>query len=301
MTEPFRFAVQAAPAENWPELAREVEALGYHALLLPDHQGRGGVLTGMAIAGAVTTSLVVGSLVLAVDFRQPVVLAQELATLDVALGGRLEIGLGAGWMTRDYRRVGVPMTGARERIDRLAEFVAAFCAVWDGTGTYSGRYYRFEDAVLEPRPGGPRPRLVLGGGGTRMLNLAARLADIVNLGASMSAGRRDAVLGDSAGIAAFDRRAELVRSQDRPMLVQCLAYETKVTEDAVGYADRHVCASFGMAPVDVLASPLALLGTVEEICDRLVAHRDRLGISYWVVKRAAMREFAPVVARLSGR
>lgn len=304
---PFSFAVQAAPAkhaQDWAGLARKAEELGYRALLVPDHQGSGGPLTAMAVAAAVTTTLKIGSLVLAVDFHNPVVLGQELVTLAAMHPGRLEVGLGAGWMIRDYRRTGVPMQPAKDRIQTLAEFVTLLRELWQGgpvTGV-AGRY-RPEGAIGAPQPPESAPCIVLGGGGRRMLRLAAEQASIVNLGASMSAGSRTATLGDGARLEAFDRRAAWVREAaggGKLPELQCLAYETHIVAQAREYAEKNVCDSFGLAPSEVLASPLALVGTAAETGDKLLALRARLGVSYWVIKSSAMDDFAPVVARLSG-
>lgn len=286
-------------------MARDAEQLGYRALLLPDHQGSGGTIVGMAVAGDSTTTLRVGTLMLAIDFQHPVVLAQELATLDVMLGGRLEIGLGAGWMRRDYFRTGVAMDGAFARIERLREFVCVLRELWSGEPVHrDGPIYRFEGAVLTPRPGGGSS-FALGGGGRRMLEVAAELADIVNVSATMSAGSKDAPLGRSASVEAFDQRrgwidATCDRLGRRPVL-QCLAYETHVTELARDDIERAVATSFGVPVEDVVGSPLALIGTVDELCDKLQRLRERLSITYWVVKSPAMYDFAPVVERLAGR
>lgn len=301
----FTFAVQAAPARNvsaWPRLARDAEELGYRALLVPDHIGSGGPISGMAVAGAATTSLAVGPLVMGIDFHHPVVLAQELLTLDGLLGGRLEIGLGAGWMRRDYERAGITMAPARERIERLEEFVDAFLGVWTG-GDHHGPHYRFPGAGIAPAASRTKPTIVLGGGGPRMLKLAARQADIVNLGAPMSAGRKDAPLGQSATHEAFLTRistvAESAERQGRWPRLQCLAYETCVTADATGFA-HGLQDGFGLPVEEILRSPLTLIGTVDELCAKIQSCREQLGISYWVVKSPVMYDFAPVVARLAG-
>ena len=306
-SRPFSFAVQAAPAKHfrdWVSIARKAEDLGYRALLVPDHQGSGGPITGMAIAGASTTSLNVGSLVIAVDFHNPVVLIQELMTLDTLLDGRLEVGLGAGWMARDYERTGTSMASATRRIDDLGEFVNLLLAMWTGEPTiHTGARYRCKDAVGAPRPNSD-PCLVLGGGGRRMVELAAERASIVNLGASMAAGSKTAPLGAGGRLEAFSRRVDCVRkvAARRGFLpeLQCLVYETCITTAAHDYVRRHVCNGFGLAPDDVLKSPLALVGTTDEVCEKLRALRAQLGISYWVVKSPVMEEFAPVVARLLG-
>lgn len=292
---PFSFAVQAAPAKHadrWAGLARQAERLGYRALVVPDHQGSGGPITAMSIAGAHTSTLRVGPLVMCADFHNPAVLGQELMTLDALLGGRVELGLGAGWMISDYTRTGIPMAGASARLGRLREFVTALRELWTG-------------GTAAPPPVSASPCLVLGGGGRRMLEFAAEQADIVNLGAPMASGRKEAILGSDALLSAFERRVAWVAaaSRSRPSApqLQCLAFVTHVADDPAGYAERHVSAGFGLPVADILASPLTLIGTIDEICDKLERLREHLGISYWVVKSPAMDEFAPVVARLAGR
>lgn len=285
----FTFAVQAAPARHgagWARLARDAEELGYGALLVPHHEGNGGPVAAVAAAGAATTSLRIGTLMLAVDFYNPAVLTEELRTLEALFGDRLEIGLGAGWLRRDYERTGVRMDAPGDRIRRLGAFVAAL----EATRTDAG---------------GPGGKLVLGGGGRRMVELAAAHADIVSLGAPMAAGTKEAVLGEAAGLDAFVRRAgwvaEVARRLGRRPRLQCLAYHACVTADARGHVEARLRDGFGLPAGDILASPLALVGTVDELCLELEQHRKRLGISYWVVKAPVMYDFAPVVAQLSGR
>jgi alkanesulfonate monooxygenase SsuD/methylene tetrahydromethanopterin reductase-like flavin-dependent oxidoreductase (luciferase family) len=166
-------------------------------------------------------------------------------TLAALLDGRIEFGLGAGWMVRDYERTGTVMAPAGERIEALRGFVALFFDLWQGGPvTRSNHRYSFSGAVGAPRPEGTGPCLVLGGGGRRMLQLAAELASIVNVGASMASGSRSSPLGAGARLEAFERRVNWVRdiAQRRGVLpeLQCLAYETCVTAHARRYAERHV-------------------------------------------------------------
>lgn len=304
---PFSFAVQASPAVHaagWERLAQVSEDLGYRALLVPDHIGSGGPLVGTTLAGAATTTLRVGPLVLCVDFRNPVLLAEELVTLDAALSGRLEVGLGAGWLARDYRRAGVPMAPAGVRIDRLCEFVEVLTKAWAvDPFDHAGANYELEGAVVAPAPHSAQPKLVLGGGGDRMLTLAAERADIVNVSASMHGGG-SAPLGHSASGQRFARRAELIadRAAGRGFWpeLQCLVFECTVTSDAGSVARRHVD-EFGLPVDEVLRTPLTLLGTVDELCRKLETCREQFGISYWVVKSEVLHDFAPVVRRMSGR
>lgn len=306
---PFRFGVLAGPATSLDSLCRDArlaEELGYSSFLLPDHLGpEWGPLVALAVVAQHTERLAVGPLVLAVDLRQPVVLYKELATLAQLAPRRLEIGLGAGWYRDDFTRSGVAMSPPSERIERLDEAVTVLRALWsEGRATRHGRYYDVRDARGEPRPPDPGAvRWTIGGGGRRILEVAARHADIVSVSARLSSGGRDASFGASATAAEFERRTDRIRdlTADRPTApeLQTLAFVTAVVEDGRRYASRVVSPMFGLPPAEALASPLALVGTVDEICERLSAHRDRLGITYWVVNAAAMTSFAGVVERLT--
>lgn len=300
---PFAFAVSASPArapDRWADEARRAEDLGYQALLVPDHLASGGPLAATAVAGAATTSLRVGPLVMAVDFQHPIGLAREAITLDVLLRGRLELGLGAGWRPADYEGMGMKMPPAADRVERLRAVAARLRDVWhqswadnapDGTG-------------LGPRPHRAAVTLVLGGGGRRVLEVAVEHADVVNVSASMAGAPSGAPLGATACEVAFARRLEWIVQRadrlDRWPVLQCLVFETSVTAHAGRFAAERVCPGFGLPVDEVLRSPLTLIGTVDELCEKLHACRASLGISYWVVKSAAMEPFAPVVERLAG-
>jgi probable F420-dependent oxidoreductase len=304
----FSFAVQATPAkigDDWAALAQRAEQLGYRALLLPDHVGSGGPITAMAFAGAVTTTLRVGTLMMAIDFRNPVTMSEELVTLDRLTSGRTEIGLGAGWMVRDYERAGVPMLSSEERIDKLEEVVGLVRDLWAHRRIeHESARFVLRGPQVGPTPSRPSPLIVLGGGSPRMLRLAARTADIVSVSASMSVGRATAPLGSSALFASFERRVAAIGATaadaGRTPEIQCLAFTTRVTDRAREYVEAYVCESFGLPADDVMRSPLALVGTVDEIAEKIATCRERLGISYWVMKADAMDDLAPVIAALSG-
>src|SRR3954466_10169006 len=184
---PFRFGVQVtgpADAAGWVEQARRVEALGYSILTLPDHfTSQLAPLPALAVAAAVTTTLRVGALVHANDYKHPVVLAKELATLDVLSGGRVEIGLGAGWYEPDYRAAGLPFDPPGTRVARLVEGIAVLkAALAGGPCSFAGAHYTVAGYEGWPVPvQRPHPPLLLGGGGRRVLTLAAREADIVGI------------------------------------------------------------------------------------------------------------------------
>src|SRR5271156_6361019 len=154
---PFRFGVQAAVAPTmsaWRDQARMAESLGYSALYVSDHlDAQFGALVALTVAAEATSTLHVGSFVLNNDLRHPVVLAKEIATLGLAAEGRVEVGLGAGWLRSDYEQAGIEFDEPAVRVDRLAESLTVMKTLWsEGKTTSAGRYYTVRDAHCDPRP-----------------------------------------------------------------------------------------------------------------------------------------------------
>src|SRR3954452_5801741 len=178
----LRFGIQTNKADSgpaWAELARKVEGLGYSSLFLPDHFGdQLAPLPAMMAAAAATTTLRVGALVFDNDYKHPVVLAKELATIDRLSGGRVEIGLGAGWMRTDYEQSGIPYDAPSVRVDRFEEGLAIIAGLMGADPvTFSGTHYQVDGMVGLPRPiQSPRPPILIGGGMKRMLTIAGRQA-----------------------------------------------------------------------------------------------------------------------------
>ncbi|MEU4181120.1 TIGR03621 family F420-dependent LLM class oxidoreductase [Streptomyces sp. NPDC026589] len=306
---PFRFGVLAGGAptpDAWRALARRVEDIGYCSLLFPDHLGNDwGPFTALTVAAEHTTALTLGTLVQAVDLRQPVVQYKELATLDLISGGRTEIGLGAGWFGQDFTRAGITMDPPATRIERLAEAAVILRELWTkGSCTFDGRHFSVAQAVGEPRPVKGDPLITMGGGGRLMLRTAARHADIVNLSASQAAGTKGSSFGATATAEHFDERARWIRTwtADRPAPpeLQCLVFAAAITPDASRYAAGVLRRMFGLPAEQALRSPLALVGTVDEVCALLIERRERFGISYWVLDSRHAEQFAPVVESLVG-
>ena len=304
----FRFAVQherspSGPA--WIESARRVESLGYRTVQIMDHFGdQLAPVPAMAAAAVCTETQRIGSLVLNNDYRHPVVAAKELATLDVLSGGRLEVGLGAGWMISDYEESGIPHDRAGIRVDRLEEALAVYKGLWgDGPLTHEGEYYRITDHDLLPKPvQRPHPPILIGGGGRRVLSIAAREADIVGInpnlkGGTMASGAKDATAD------AVDIKIEIVREAagDRwaDIELHLLAFGSVVTDDRDATSE-FLADRLRLTVDQVRESPYLLVGTTEQIADELRAHRDRWGFSYVTVLGSVMDAFAPVVAELSG-
>ena len=307
---PFRFGVQLsgpADARGWVEQVRKIEDLGYVTATMPDHfTDQLAPMPALSMAAAATTSLRVGALVFDNDYKHPVVLAKELASLDVLSDGRVEIGLGAGWMESDYRASGIAYDRPGVRIDRFEEAVAVIKGVMgDGAFSFAGRHYSIIDYDGEPKPvQRPHPPLLIGGGGRRLLSCAAREADIVGINGTLTAG----VVGPEAVSTmtreAVDERIALVREAAGPRIdeieLNVRVFLVNVTDDRAGVL-AAVAGMFGVAEDMVAASPFALVGSTSMMVEELLRRREELGFSYIIVGPDDVEPFAPVVAELAGK
>jgi probable F420-dependent oxidoreductase len=310
MTKPFRFGVQCGgdhDRASWEQLAHKIEALGYATLYLPDHflDTQMAPLVGMAVAAEATKTLRVGALVFDNDYKHPAVLAKEIATLDRLSDGRVVLGIGAGWMKTDYDAIGVPYDPAGVRIDRLEEGLAVIKGAWGaGPFSFAGTHYTITDYNGIPKPTQqPHPPILVGGGGPRVLRLAGREADIVGINPNLRAG---AVTNDAAtnSVAEMvDQKVEWIRegagARFDDLELQIRFFFAAITDDRQGLAEA-AAPGFGLDPEAALESGIACIGTIDEICDQLVARRERWGVSYIVIGDDIFEAFAPVVDRLAG-
>ena len=305
----FRFGVEMKePFErrSWADSARELEALGYSTLFVPDHFHSGlGPIAAMATAAAATTTLKVAPLVMACDFRHPTVLAKELATIDMLSNGRLEVGLGAGYNPLDYSRSGIRMDPPGVRVARLIEYTRVLRALFaGGTIDFAGEHYHLEQIDGVPAPatlGGPP--ILIAGGGPRLLRFAAAEADIVGVNPTTAAGRDNPATMRDALPGSIDAKTALLREAagDRWESLELNAWISVAA--ITDHARTRVAglASFAGADVyDVLASPTVLVGTHAEVVHRLHERRERWGYSYIALQGTQAHEFAPVVAELAG-
>jgi probable F420-dependent oxidoreductase len=310
MTKSMRFGVITSRADDgprWRARARRAEDLGYSSLVMPDHfQDQWAPLVALTVAAEATTDLRVGTLVFANDYRHPVVLAKELATLDRASEGRLEVGLGAGWKRTDYDEAGLAYDRPGVRIERMGEALDVMRALWSSADPvrFDGAHYGVDGAVGTPRPWRPAgPPVCIGGGGQRILSLAARVADVVSLNATLRAGELGADAASSATPRAFDEKVGWVRDAAGPRFdaieLQCHCPFVMVTDDRDDIAAR-MAGAFGLTPEEAVGVPLVLLGTVDQLCETIEERRARYGFTYWIVPDDAMEAMAPVVARLAG-
>jgi probable F420-dependent oxidoreductase len=308
----FRFAAQLSKgpegtARSWAEQARRVEDLGYSALLMPDHFGdQLAPVPALAAVAAATTTLRLGSLVFGNDYRHPVVLAKEAATLDVLSEGRFELSLGAGWMKTDYEEAGLTYDTPRVRVDRFEEAVQVVQGLLrtDGPFSFSGHHYQVHQHALLPRPvQQPGPPLIVGGGGRRVLSIAARLADIVSINVNLRAGTGGAETAPNASPertrekVAWVKEAAGARFAD--LELNALIGFVMITDDAAGVAGA-MAPHFGISTDDALHIPLALLGTLDEMIEELQWRREEYGISYWSIESDSWEALGPVVSKLAG-
>jgi probable F420-dependent oxidoreductase len=305
----FRFGVQVSKetsAKGWAELARRTEAAGYEVLTMPDHfTDQLAPIPALMAAASATTTLRVGALVFDNDYKHPVVLAKELATIDLLSEGRLEIGLGAGWMISDYEEAGIPYDSPKVRIDRFIEGVAVIRgAMAEGAFSFSGDHYTITNYNGQPKPMQARPPLLIGGGGKRVLSYAAREADIIGINGTMTAG----VVGPEAlstmTAESVDEKVAIVaaagahRINDIEMNIR--TFFVKVTNDRAATVDG-ISSMFGVSKDMIDASPFALIGSVEECIEQLLERRERWGFSYTIVGAENIDECAPIVAALRGK
>ena len=306
----LRFAVQlvgAPDAPAWAALARRAEEIGFDVVSLPDHLGEQfAPLPALTAAACATTRLRLSMFVLANDMRHPGVLAKEVATLDVLSGGRVELGLGAGWDQAEYAALGVPFDRPSVRIARLEEAVTAIRSLLAGeTVSAQGEHYQLQGLSVRPRPvqAGGVP-IVLGGGGRKMLSLAGRLGDVVSVAAENNGRSDPSILGPGITRAVVEDQIGWVRDAAGERF-DSLELNLRVRMAAIG-VDREAEARTGAEGMncsvdDLLGSPFCLLGRADEVADQLLRTRDELGISYFTVSQRHMEQMAPVVARLGGR
>lgn len=318
---PFRFGVAAGrtpeSATAWREFARKAEDLGYSTLLIGDHMGAAmAPLPALLSAANATSRLRVSPQVIANDFRNPAMLAKEVATIDFLTDGRFELGIGTGWPAgspageRDYRQLGIPLKQAGPRVTKLAEaiqIIKAFLSS-DQPVTFIGKYYQIQDLIPLPRPvQKPRPPIMLAGAGPRILKLAAREVDIINLAP------RPPILGrtgagsqgfglEMADTIAIVREAAGERYQEIELCVFANnpnSGNPSVTNDPDPLIDK-LAAELRTTREATLAMPATLIGSVDALIDRIQADRERYDISYRLVPGYAIDDFAPIVARVTG-
>ena len=284
--------------------------LGFTTFQVSDHFDRSPMapLVSLAAVATAVDDIRVGTLVLANDFRHPAVLAKELATLDLISEGRLEVGLGAGWMTADYAASGIPLERPGLRIDRLSQSVSILDSVLraDGPVTLEGEHYRVAGLSSVPPPvQRPRPPLLIGGGGRRILTLAAQVADIVSINLSVQEGTVGPQASRSSVAEASDEKLAWVRTAAGPRMesleLHLLAYWACITDEPKSEAERQIAVrGLSLTPDELLRSPHCLIGPVEDLVERMHRLRERWQVNYVTFYGEDADEMAPLIARVAG-
>ncbi len=307
-SKPFRFGVNtwaASSSREWIEKARRIEALGYSTLFMPDHLADTlSPFSALAIAAQAAPTLRVGPFVLNNDLRHPVVVAHEVATLDLLTGGRVELGLGAGYADEEYRQAGFRFERGRVRVARLAESVSIIKRLLSGeTVSFTGDHYTIAGHRVETLPvQRPRPPILIGGNGRELLTLAAREADIVSFtGATFPPGGRPVQLSGFAENDFVERIGWVRSAAGQPLPEMNILVQHVVVEETPRKAAEVLASHFPrLTPNVALESPFVLLGPLEHLVETLEARRERWGLNYVVIFERALADFAPVVARLAG-
>ncbi|GAA3169871.1 MULTISPECIES: TIGR03621 family F420-dependent LLM class oxidoreductase [Streptomyces] len=295
MSRPFRFGLNIlnlGTGAAWRRTCRRAEELGYDVLLVPDHLGRPAPFPALVTAAEVTSRPRVGTFVLNAGFTNPALLAREVATTDALTGGRLELGLGTGYVRAEHETAGLPWGSPGARVDHLTRTV-------EELGRLLG------DPEVTPQPAQqPGPPLLIGGNGPRMLRLAAAHAQITAFsGVRQAAGRTEGTLelmsaeevADSvARYAGYEEAAGRTTLAERNILVQRVV----VTDDRRAAARELAAEGLGLDAKQLLEAPTLLIGTPAEMADQLRERRERFGFSYITVLDPVMEAFAPVIAEM---
>ena len=314
---PFRFGLQAARVndpQQWLALARCAEDSGYACFMVPDHLGRLSTFPALMAAAAATRTIKLATYVLNQDFRPPAVLAQEATAVQLLTGGRLELGIGAGWAIHEYVQAGLRYDGAAVRVARFAEYLEIVKGLLNAATPYSfaGEFFTIQEYAPLPKHATPPPILV-GGGSPRILATAGRLADIISI--STRASRDGRVDMPNIRLAAVEQKLRSIQEAAGERFDQIelnmTVRDIRITDDRAATArqllNEWAAGSRMLANVDqltvedVLDSPHVVIGTVEQIVEQLEIARERWGIAYLEVSSTDAEASAPVMERLNGR
>lgn len=318
MQRPFRFGVlceEMGTREAWLAKVSRVEELGYDTLLLRDHFMPGpfgdqfAPLSALMAAAMVSNTLRIGTMVFDNDYRHPVVLGKEVATLDVLSGGRFEFGLGAGWMGSEYEQAGMAFDSPGTRIERFEEALRIFKGLFaDEPLTFAGKHYTIRGINSFPKPlQRPHPPILIGAGGRRMLSLAGREADIIGiLAGPLNAGAPTVNNPAAFTVESLAQKIAWIREAAGERFTQL---ELSVITTPVFTSNRsrgaeqvaQTRAWSGVSVEEILQMPTIFIGTVEQVAEQMLERRERFGISYYMTLDHMMEAYAPLVERLSGR
>ncbi|GAA2497259.1 TIGR03621 family F420-dependent LLM class oxidoreductase [Actinocorallia cavernae] len=289
MTRPFRFGINMltpASAAEWRAKCRRAEELGYDVILVPDHLGWVAPFPALVAAAQATERARVGTLVLNAGFYNPTLLAREVATTDALTGGRLELGLGTGYVREEHDAAGLPFGSAGERVDHLR------CTVEELARLLGSEEY-------QPRPEQARVPLLIGGNGDRMLRLTAEHADIAAFSGARTGSTRslEPLTADELD-ERVARYREFAAGRAEPAELNLLIQQVAVTDDPDTALKSVLERQPHLTLEAALALPIMLVGPLEDVVAKIRAQRERYGFTNLTVLEPQMEAFAPVIERL---
>ena len=313
----FRFGVideSSITREEWVPKAQRVEQLGYSTFLIRDHFIQGDFnhqlapIPALMAAADATKTLRVGSLVFANDYRHPVMLAKEAATLDVLSQGRFELGIGAGWLGSEYEQTGIPFDPPGTRVERMQEALHILKGAFaDEPLTFAGKHYTITHLESFPKPSQkPHPPLLIGAGSKRMLSIAAREADIKGI-------LPKALTNGTISEDPTERFAEIIAQKvewirqaagehfDEIELSMVVFIELTCNPHQRAEQIAHERGWSDITAEQVLEMPSMLIGSIDQITEKIQTLREKYAFSYFVISDTHIETFAPIVAQLNGK
>ncbi len=316
-THPFRFGViceRMQSAEEWIAKARFAESAGYATFLIRDHFIREpfgdqfAPMVALMAAADATKTLRVGNLVLDNDYRHPVALAKEAATLDLLSGGRLELGIGAGWLKAEYEQAGMSFDAPGVRVGRLKEAIHVLKGLFaDQPLTFSGSHYSISQLDGFPKPlQRPHPPILIGAGSRRMLEFAAQEANIVGI---LPRALPDGTISEEVTErlpATMEQKIAWVRQAAGERLSQLelnMVIAPVFTEQRQERTEQLIRERgwSGVSVEQALEMPSIFVGSADQMAEVMWRRRELYGFSYYVVSDMQMEAFAPVVSLLAGK
>ncbi|MEU6179927.1 LLM class F420-dependent oxidoreductase [Streptomyces coeruleorubidus] len=296
MSRPFRFGVnllEPASAEEWRAKCRRAEELGYDVILVPDHLGMSAPFPALVAAAEATERPRLGTFTLNAGFWNPTLLAREVATTDALTGGRLELGLGTGYVRAEHETAGLPFGSPGERVDHLRRTVEELKRLL-GSGEHQPQAAQR-----------PRVPLLIGGNGDRMLRLSAEHADIAAFtGARTVPGSTSGQLTPITADELDERVARYLKltedHREEPPELNLLLQMVIGSEDREAAVQPFLELVPDMTVDQVLELPVSLVGTLDELTEQVLARRERYGFTYLTVLEPYMEAFAPIMERVRG-
>lgn len=308
--KPFRFGIVTSnfPPSDWIARVHQIEELGYSTICWPDHfRTQWEPVAALAAIAAVTTRLRVASLVYCVDYRHPVVLAKAAATIHLLSRGRHEFGIGAGWMESDYIQAGIRFEPPRFRIERLNEALEIIRGIWNQDQTsFSGKHYNVTGVPRAVKFSEQPPLILVGGGGPKVLEVAAHHADIIGITPTFCGGKFGSHNIYDFSLKRIREKVKLAKESadaagrdPEEIEFSSNVFGLNLTDDPRPIREK-IAKRWNVGVEDIAACGLFLIGSANEIRGKLERQRMETGISYIAISESnpiVLKKFAHSVIR----